>query len=336
MTGRANPKDRGAAPVAYPGTTWSDGFGWNRDRLKNSEGKPTSVGFFASPGTGIAQGWNDNELNLLKGGWDTHGKMQSLEISGLNKFQRYDLYLPSQHRYSKKVGGTFTTPNASDSGTDPPSDLLRLRRQAGHPGQLLRRPPWQDAGGRQRAAAGRHRGVERIVSGEHHDRRAHLRPAQHHGPVRGRSEAFAEHQRAPHPDRGPPARQRQAQSLHPGGPVEHGGPRIGRLGRQPGRREKKAPHLRRLGQPARHDREQSGSVRSSARTGISAEQGRQQTPVPSLCRSWSRPARNRSDKTMPIYGTAAKWRAIRASTSHTAASRSNRAWPACLSVSSYQ
>ena len=95
MNGRANPADRAVAPAAYPGSTWSDGFGWNRDRLKNSEKKATAVNFHVTMDTGFGQNWKANELNLLKGGWVTQGKSKSLEISGLDRFHRYDLYLPS-------------------------------------------------------------------------------------------------------------------------------------------------------------------------------------------------------------------------------------------------
>jgi len=118
VTARGNPSDRGVAPVAYPGTTWSDGFGWNRDRLKNSENQGTSVGFHVTKDTGIAQDWRENELSLLIGGGSTHGKSNLLEINGPDRFHRYDLYLPSQDNYGRKTGGSFSTTNVSDAGTN--------------------------------------------------------------------------------------------------------------------------------------------------------------------------------------------------------------------------
>ena len=119
MKGRPNPTDRAVAPVAYPGSTWSDGFGWNRDRLKNSENKTTAVSFHVTrhPNTGFAQDWKANKLALLKGGWIVQREAQPLEISGLDIFHKYDLYLPSQDSYGRNRGGSFSTTNVSDTGT---------------------------------------------------------------------------------------------------------------------------------------------------------------------------------------------------------------------------
>jgi len=118
MTGRANPADRGVAPVAYRGSIWSDGFGWNRDRLRNSENKVTAVSFHVTRDTGFAQDWRANKLSFLIGGWTTGGKSKSLEIAGLDKFHRYDIHLPSQDNYGRNKGGSFTTTNVSDAGTN--------------------------------------------------------------------------------------------------------------------------------------------------------------------------------------------------------------------------
>ncbi len=116
MKGRANPENLGVAPCAYPGVHWSDGFGWSRDRLKNSEGMATTVSFHVTPETGMAQDWRSNKLALLIGGW--HGGNQTpLDISGLDPFNRYDLYLASQDDYGRNKGGSFTTTNVSDAGT---------------------------------------------------------------------------------------------------------------------------------------------------------------------------------------------------------------------------
>jgi len=93
MNGRANPSDGGAAPAAYRGVTWSEGFGWNRNRLRNSEKKCTTVSFHVDRTTGFAQDWLANKLPLLRGGWIAHKGPHPLEISGLDRFHRYDLYL---------------------------------------------------------------------------------------------------------------------------------------------------------------------------------------------------------------------------------------------------
>ncbi|MCX6877429.1 MAG: Ig-like domain repeat protein [Verrucomicrobia bacterium] len=117
MKGRANPTDRGVAPVAYPGVIWSEGFGWNRTKLKNSEDKPTTVGFHVDTAVGCAQDWRNNKLTLLIGGWHDANKTP-LDISGLDKFNRYDLYLPSQDDYGRNKGGEFSISNRSDAGTN--------------------------------------------------------------------------------------------------------------------------------------------------------------------------------------------------------------------------
>ena len=117
MKGRANPTDRGVAPVAYRGVIWSEGFGWNRTKLKNSEDKPTTVGFHVDTIVGCAQDWRNNKLTLLIGGWHDANKTP-LDISGLDKFNRYDLYLPSQDDYGRNKGGEFTISNVSDAGTN--------------------------------------------------------------------------------------------------------------------------------------------------------------------------------------------------------------------------
>jgi len=106
MKGRANPTDRGVAHVAYRGVIWSKGFGWNRTKLKNSEDKPTTVGFHVDTVVGCAQDWRNNKLTLLIGGWHDANKTP-LDISGLDKFNTYDLYLPSQDDYGRNKGGVF-------------------------------------------------------------------------------------------------------------------------------------------------------------------------------------------------------------------------------------
>ncbi|MCF7731378.1 MAG: hypothetical protein K9N23_06815 [Akkermansiaceae bacterium] len=117
MKGRANPTDCGVAPVAYPGVVWSEGFGWNRTKLKNSEGKPTTVSFHVTTDVGCAQDWRNNKLALLIGGWH-HANKTPLDISGLDKFNKYDLYLPSQDDYGRNKGGAFSISNISDAGTN--------------------------------------------------------------------------------------------------------------------------------------------------------------------------------------------------------------------------
>ncbi len=115
MNGRANPADRGVAPFAYPGSTWADGMGGAGARLKNSENNATVVSFSITKGAYAADDWVANSQSLLKGGWVTQ-KSIVLEISGLDKANKYDLYLASQDSYGRKNGGSFTTANSSDVG----------------------------------------------------------------------------------------------------------------------------------------------------------------------------------------------------------------------------
>ena len=115
MNGRANAADRNVAPVAYPGSTWNDGLGGAGARLRNSENNATAVSFRISDGTYSADDWVANSQPMLKGGWTRPGEML-LEINGLDKVNRYDLYLASQDSFGRNCGGSFTTSNISDAG----------------------------------------------------------------------------------------------------------------------------------------------------------------------------------------------------------------------------
>lgn len=116
MDGRANAADRGVAPAAYPGSTWTDGMGGAGARLKNSENNATGVGFRITDGAYAADDWVANVQSMLKGGWVTQ-KSIVLEIDGLDKANIYYLYLASQDSYGRNNGGSFTTANVSDAGT---------------------------------------------------------------------------------------------------------------------------------------------------------------------------------------------------------------------------